>query len=68
MNPVAESIAFRAERNQAAFAVFFLAFGRGATVVFMFALDVFNAAHRLFSACRIRSRASALIVRRFLVF
>jgi len=53
LNPVAESIVFRAERNQAAFAVLFLAFGCAATMAFLFALDVFNAAHRLFSACRI---------------
>ena len=57
------------KRNQAAFAVFFFAFGSGATVAFMFALEApFNAAHRLICACRMRSRPSALILRRFLIF
>jgi len=64
----AESIVFRAEANQAAFAVFFFALGSGATVAFMFALVAFNAAQRLICACRMRSRASALILRRLLVF
>jgi hypothetical protein len=66
---VAESIVFCAERNQAAFAVFVFAFGSAATVAFIFALEVpFNASHRLICAWRIRSRASALILRRFLAF
>lgn len=39
------SIAFRAERNQDAFAAFFFALGNGATVVFMFALVAFSAAN-----------------------
>jgi hypothetical protein len=68
LNLVADSIVFRPKRNQADFAVFFLTFGRGATAAFMFVLDVFNAAHRLICACRIRSRTSALILRRFLAF
>jgi len=33
----AESIVFRAEANQAAFAAFFFVLGSGATVAFMFA-------------------------------
>jgi len=58
-----------AEANQAALvAIFFFALGIGVTVAFMFALEAFNAAHRLICACRMRSRASALILRRFLVF
>jgi hypothetical protein len=64
---VAESIAFRAKANQAAFAGFFLALGNSVTVVFMFALEAFNAPHRLICACRMRSRPSALILQRFLV-
>jgi len=64
----AESIVFRAEANQAAFAAFVFVLGSGATVAFMFALVAFNAAQRLICACRMRSRASALILRRLLVF
>jgi hypothetical protein len=45
-----------------------LRLGSGATVVFMLALDAFNAAHRLICACQMRSRPSALILRRFLAF
>jgi hypothetical protein len=51
--PVSESNVFRAEANQAAFAAFFFAFGSGAIVAFMFALEApFNAAQRLICACR----------------
>jgi hypothetical protein len=66
---VAKSIVFCAEADQAAFATLFFAFGSGATVAFEFALEApFNAARRLICACRMRSRPSALILRRFLVF
>jgi hypothetical protein len=59
----------RTEANQAAFAAFFFAFGSGATVAFMFALEApFNAPSRLICACLMRSLASAFILRRFLVF
>ena len=59
----------RNEANQAAFPAFFFAFGSGATVAFMFALEVpFNAAHRLICACRMCSRPSSLTLRRFLAF
>jgi hypothetical protein len=54
--------------NQAAFAAFFFALGSGATVAFIFALNAFNAVHRLICACRMRSHPSALILRRFLAF
>jgi hypothetical protein len=55
--------------HQAAFAVFLFALGSCPNVSFMFALDaLFEAAHRLICACRMRSRPSALILRRFLAF
>jgi hypothetical protein len=66
---VAESIVFRAEANQAAFAASFFAFGGGATVAFRFALETpLKAAQHLICACRTRSRPSALILPRLLVF
>jgi hypothetical protein len=65
----AESIVFRAERNQTVLAVYLLTFGSRATVAFIFALEApFNVAHRLICACRMRSRPSALILWRFLDF
>jgi hypothetical protein len=56
------------ETNQAALGAFFFALFNGATVAFMFALEAVNAAQRLICACRMRSRASTLILRRFLAF
>jgi hypothetical protein len=65
----AESIVFRAERNQAAYAAYFIALGSCPTVSFMFALDaLLKAARRLICACRMRPRPSALILLRFLAF
>jgi hypothetical protein len=55
--------------HKAAFAAFFFALGIGATVAFMFVFKTpFCTAHRLICTCRMRSLASALILRRFLVF
>lgn len=53
------------------FAAFFFALGSGATAAFRFAFGIaafFAAAQRLICACRMRSRASALSIRRFLTF
>jgi hypothetical protein len=57
------------ESHQAALLAFFFPLVSDATVAFMFALEVpLNAAQRLICPCRMRSRPSALILRRFLVF